>query len=259
MFTRNVKIALSCTLLLVLTIVFVDFLPNNKNSVDTLTETKVDNSEVDIESSAVPVLAKADIILAGIKEEEVSIAEKSEKLKSTMIKTIADIASARQSNNVKTMVAVSRGGSSNGFSSFNLTTPSNLTGEQLDKALEGTGLAGLGSAFAEAEQKEGVNALFIAGIAVHESAWGTSDFARNRNNLFGYQAYTNNPNSAASFSSKRECILVVAHALKTNYLTKGGSYFSGYTARDVNKRYAADPNWANKVTSTMSNLTSRLQ
>lgn len=158
--------------------------------------------------------------------------------------------------NVKALT--SRGNVTRGFSTFNLTTPTNLSGETLNVVLEDTGLKGLGEAYIKAEKDYGVNALFLISISALESSWGTSKLAKSKNNLFGYQAYTNNPDAAMSFATKEECIDVVAKSLKNNYLTEGGKYHSGFTAKAVNKRYAADVSWHLKVTGIMSRLSKEL-
>lgn len=134
-----------------------------------------------------------------------------------------------------------------------LRSPSNLTALELEKGLK-NGLKGLGEYFIEAENTYGVNAIFLASVAALESAWGTSNYAVKRNNLFGYGAYTSNPDHAYYFSSKRVAILYVAQKLKNDYLTLGGSFFNGYTLTDVNKKYCTNPQWANLVSKIMKEI-----
>ena len=51
------------------------------------------------------------------------------------------------------------------------------------------------------EQQYKINGIFVAAIGIHESAWGTSQIAKNKKNLFGYGAYDSNPyNGAYQFS-----------------------------------------------------------
>ena len=72
-----------------------------------------------------------------------------------------------------------------------LRSKSNLSASDLNGALSyfrgdaKSALRDSGSYFKEAEEKYGVNALLLYSMAVHESAWGQSNFALNRNNLFG--------------------------------------------------------------------------
>ena len=124
--------------------------------------------------------------------------------------------------------------------------------------------------FYKAEQKYKVNGVFLASIGIHESAWGTSKIANDKNNLFGFSAYDSDPyNSATSFENYESAINKVAEALSTKYLhvagTKisddiiaTGTYFNGTTAKSVNTRYASDTGWADKVFSYMQYLYGKL-
>lgn len=140
----------------------------------------------------------------------------------------------------------------------NLLTPSNLTAEQLGKAFEGTAMKGLEEYFIQAEKETGINALYIAGLACHESGWNTSDFAKTRNNLFGWQAYDNNLNATKKFTSKEECILFVADKIKTLYLEENGMFHSGYTISSISKRYASDPLHAEKTFKNIQKILDKL-
>ena len=62
--------------------------------------------------------------------------------------------------------------------------------------------------------------------------------------MFGY--------GNTGFSSKAEGIDVVSRALAQNYLSPGGSLYSGKTISDVNKRYASSSTWDDKVASRMT-------
>lgn len=136
-----------------------------------------------------------------------------------------------------------------------LTVPSNANGAILDAMLKDTNLKGLGDAFASAELVYGINSIFLISLAMHESGHGTSKLAKNKNNLFGYQAYDRDPyNSAKKFSEVEEGIFTVAGALKANYLTKGGKYFKGYGIVDINHYYASDKNWNNAIKATGNKL-----
>lgn len=105
--------------------------------------------------------------------------------------------------------------------------------------------------FYNAEQKYGINGIFLLSIGVHESGWGTSKLAIHNNNLFGF--------TGMSFGSYENCIDYVAKSLMQKYLNEAGTkikglvepatgiWYSGNTVSDVNKIYAADPLWADKV------------
>lgn len=124
--------------------------------------------------------------------------------------------------------------------------------------------------FYKAEQKYKVNGIFLASIGIHESAWGTSKIANDKNNLFGFTAYDSDPyNSATSFDTYENAINKVAEVLSTKYLhvagtkisdelTATGTYFNGTTAKSVNVRYASDEGWADKVFNYMQYLYNKL-
>ena len=124
--------------------------------------------------------------------------------------------------------------------------------------------------FYKAEQKYKVNGIFLASIGIHESAWGTSKIANDKNNLFGFTAYDSDPyNSATSFETYENAINKVAEVLSTKYLhvagtkisdelTATGTYFNGTTAKSVNVRYASDEGWADKVFNYMQYLYNKL-
>lgn len=124
--------------------------------------------------------------------------------------------------------------------------------------------------FYKAEQKYKVNGIFLASIGIHESAWGTSKIANDKNNLFGFTAYDSEPyNSATSFDNYESAINKIAEALSTKYLhvagtkisddlTATGTYFNGTTAKSVNVRYASDTGWADKVFNYMQYLYNKL-
>lgn len=120
--------------------------------------------------------------------------------------------------------------------------------------------------FYYAEQEYGINGVFLASIAIHESGWGTSSIALNKNNLFGYMAYDGSAySSSASFSSYSEGIDLLARVLIKYYLNPSGTeiyggniaegkYYNGTTVKAVNKYYATDPNWGNSVYNIMKSL-----
>ena len=148
---------------------------------------------------------------------------------------------------------------------MDLTAPSGLTLSDY-KTILGYNASDKNSIFADnyeafynAEQKYGVNGIFIAAVGIHESAWGTSYLAKEKNNLFGYKAYDRDPiNSAQDFESYVDAINVVAEALSKNYLTPTGSFFNGYTVESVNQKYASDKAWHEKVFSYMELLYDKL-
>ena len=116
------------------------------------------------------------------------------------------------------------------------------------------------------ENEYNINGIFVAAIGIHESAWGKSNIAKNKKNLFGYRAYDSSPYSSAStFNTYAEGIDLIARVLVKYYLNpKGttiyngekaiGTYYNGNTITAVNQKYASDSNWANKVYNYMEYL-----
>ena len=139
-----------------------------------------------------------------------------------------------------------------------LRTKSNLNAIDYDTMLDGTNLYGIGKALEQAEKKYSVNGLYLMGLCILESGWGTSDFAVKRNNLVGWNAIDANPQLASTFESKEQCILYVAEKLQQNYLTEGGAYFEGYTAKDIDVHYCTDKQHANKIVNIVNNLIEKI-
>ena len=125
-------------------------------------------------------------------------------------------------------------------------------------------------AFYNADKNYNMNGVFLASMAIHESAWGTSTIADNKKNLFGYGAYDSSPYSSSfTFDTYAEGIDLVAKVLVKYYLNDAGteiydgevavaSYYNGSTVADVNKRYASDSEWHNKIYKYMTYLYNRL-
>ena len=68
--------------------------------------------------------------------------------------------------------------------------------------------------FYNMEKKYNINGIFLASIAIHESGWGTSNIAKDKNNLFGYGAYDETPyESSLDFDSYADGIETVAKSL----------------------------------------------
>lgn len=140
----------------------------------------------------------------------------------------------------------------------NLKIKSNVSIEEYQKMLEGTGLYEIAESLYNAEQTFSINGLYLMGLACLESSCGNSSFARNRNNIFGWNAFDSNPNKASYFDSKSECVMFVAEKLNNNYLSENGCYFEGYTAKDIDKHYCTDKQHANKIIKIIEKLEKKL-
>lgn len=124
---------------------------------------------------------------------------------------------------------------------LDLTEKSGYTAEKLSKGLSGE-LFSLAEDFILAEQKYGVNAVFLAAVAALESGWGKSCFREN--NIFGW--------SGKSFESKAECIDFVASKIAEHYLSEDGKYYHGKTLSGVNVCYNGNGFWEEKVAQIMA-------
>lgn len=156
-----------------------------------------------------------------------------------------------------------------------LNKPSGLTLEQFKKVLsddKDTNKIFENNAeyFYYIEKQYNINGIFVAAVGIHESAWGTSKIAKEKNNLFGYGAYDSNPyNGAYNFSNDSESIDLIARVFVKYYINpKGtsiyggekaaGTYYNGPTLSGINTRYASDKNWANGVYHHMKYLYNKL-
>lgn len=137
---------------------------------------------------------------------------------------------------------------------MDLRIKSHLDENDYNMMLKNTNLEGIGSALVKAESQYSVNGLYLLGLCCLESAYGTSNFAINRNNLVGWNANDENPNNASYFNSFDDCILKVAQKLQENYLNENGCYFNGYSARAIDVKYCTDKNHADKIVNIVNKL-----
>ena len=162
---------------------------------------------------------------------------------------------------------------------IDLRTQSPVTAQQINDYIEAnykkhgqdSVLTGKGQAFIDAGKAYGVNALYLAAHAIHESGFGTSDISIGKNNLFGFGSYDASPFIASyRFSSIDENINYIAQQLKATYLSPGNwrhkGSFLGFSTKDMNNKrldansegmnfyYASDPNWGKGITRHMQNI-----
>lgn len=114
----------------------------------------------------------------------------------------------------------------------------------------------IGSLFVNAQNTYGMNALMIYAMALHESGYGTSGYARTRNNLFGWGAYDSNPDNALTFPNIAQGInehmgINLRYYLDaTNTSTPLNKFYAsniGNKGAGINTRYASDPWWSVKI------------
>ena len=128
-----------------------------------------------------------------------------------------------------------------------VTTPSGFSAARFERAFAGTPLAGIGEALILAEAETGINAVILAAICAHESGWGRSKLARERNNLAGLGAY--GPGLGMTFDTRADCI---------DYLARLLAGRPG-TLEQVGAWYASDPRWAAKVAGCVRSIAQKLE
>ena len=140
-----------------------------------------------------------------------------------------------------------------------MNSSKNYTGSELDNILKSkissssSKLLGTGKLFVKYQNEYSVNALLSLGIAVNESAWGTSSICMNKNNLFGLNAVDTSPGQSANyFASVEYCIREFMYKwMADGYLSSSdwrnhGEYL-GNKAAGINVSYASDPYWGEKA------------
>jgi putative mannosyl-glycoprotein endo-beta-N-acetylglucosaminidase len=124
-------------------------------------------------------------------------------------------------------------------------------------------LAGKGATFKAAEQRYGVNALYLVAHSALESAWGRSKIAKDKNNFFGISAYDDSPyTSATKFDNVDSGILGAARWINSRYLHNSGypanGVYLGNKAGGMNVNYATAPYWGESIASIMFSANEKL-
>ena len=154
------------------------------------------------------------------------------------------------------------------FQFSNLKSRSNYTAADINRLYSLMGannskLAGKGATFKAAEQRYGVNALYLVAHSALESAWGRSQIARDKNNFFGIAAYDTTPyTSATKFDNVDSGILGAARWIDRNYLSNTGypakGAYLGNKAGGMNVNYATAPYWGESIASIMFSANEKL-
>ena len=111
---------------------------------------------------------------------------------------------------------------------------------------------GEGANFILSQEKYGVNALMTFSAAINESATGTSRIAKEKNNLFGHNAYDSCPYTCATtYASVSDSIMAHAKMTGSGYNNPSdwryfGSHY-GNKESGMNVKYASDPYWGEKA------------
>jgi LysM repeat protein len=109
--------------------------------------------------------------------------------------------------------------------------------------------------FVDLENKYGINSLFALAHAAVESAWGTSEIAVEKNNLFGFNAVDSDPGEASTYPNQAASIDFYGAFLKQYYLTPGAVYYNGPTIHDVFVKYSTSDTPANEAAGTAEDET----
>lgn len=127
---------------------------------------------------------------------------------------------------------------------------SGLTEAHIAKLFKGTALAGHGieDVVLEIEEDYGINALFTIAVMKLESGNGKSKLSRTKNNLFGLNATSGDPNNKAfSFKTKADSVRKFGQLLADKYVDKGFTTIDKVAA----KYCPASSSWAGKVKGIM--------
>lgn len=145
-----------------------------------------------------------------------------------------------------------------------LRSKTNITAPQLEAYLKNTikdktsKMTNEAQNFIDAQNTYGCNALLVYALACHESANGTSNFAMDRNNLFGWNAFDSNPNSASSFSSIKQAVNEQMGINLRGFIdVYDGRFFNsslGNKGSGMNVKYASDPYWGVKIAAIAYNI-----
>lgn len=145
----------------------------------------------------------------------------------------------------------------NYYQYLSMHSTANCTAEQYDAhvaaKVSSSKMLTTGSAFVATQNKYTINSLLMFGVAINESAWGTSDIANTKNNLFGLDAVDSNPTgNADEFETVEACIEDFAYGwIHKGYLNGRNWRYRGPHLGDkrsgINVKYASDPYWGEKA------------
>lgn len=138
-----------------------------------------------------------------------------------------------------------------------------ISGSQLDSAVDsvspGSPLVGLGDTWVDVQNNRNINAVYMAAHAALESAWGRSNIAQEKNNIYGFNARDICPAECADgYASFEQCVRQVMAYVDEEYLSTDGTYYEGSTLRGMNVHYASDDQWAEKIADIMNDIAAEL-
>ena len=123
-----------------------------------------------------------------------------------------------------------------------------------------SGMYNTGEDFINAQENVFINAAMEMAFGIHESGWGNSAIAQDKNNLFGINAVDGDAyNAATSFDSVEDCIIyhvsyfLGARYFNPTYAVSFGTNF-GNKQQGMNYKYASDAYWGEKIARHYYNL-----
>ncbi|WP_228063445.1 N-acetylglucosaminidase [Jeotgalicoccus nanhaiensis] len=190
------------------------------------------------------------------------------------VKLTGSAAEYAEEDDIKEAMTIS---GSNDFQFLPLNYAAGAGEDELNELLEGKGiLEGTGAAFAEAEQKHNVNALYLISHALLETGHGGSELASGIEvdgttyyNFFGIGAFDraavaegSSYAREAGWSTPEAAIIGGAEFIRTNYLDNGQNtlYRMRWNPENPGTHlYATDIEWAEKIASIMNSYYSALE
>jgi len=142
----------------------------------------------------------------------------------------------------------------NYYQYLSLRSKTTLTASQLNARISSktSKMYNKAQTFIDTQNTYGINASLMFGIAINESASGTSSISQTKNNLFGLNAVDSSPSQSANyFTSVDQCIKEFAYNwMSQGYLDGNDSRYRGPHLGDkrsgINVKYASDPYWGEK-------------
>ena len=127
-------------------------------------------------------------------------------------------------------------------------------GEKLNKSLNST-VKGQGHIFAKYSIEYGVDPYLAVAVMLHETGckWNCSGLAKKCNNYGGQKGSPScNGGSYKKYETQEEGIKGYISNLSKNYIKKGLT-----TPKQINKKYAEDPNWYKKIEKYIKEIKSK--
>ena len=149
----------------------------------------------------------------------------------------------------------------NYYQYLSVRSRTNITADEMNKFLnskignEESKMRNTGAMFIKQGTDYTVNPAILYAIACNESAFGKSNIAKTKNNLFGLKVLDTDTGSGYSYNTVEDCIKDMAKIhISAGYcdVVGDGRYagtFAGNKDSGINVKYASDPYWGEKIAS----------